>query len=139
MSVNLSAHMAVCPPCVSVRPSVQQQVLFACTIKENILYGDPSATDELVEGATRAANAHGFVSRLTAGVDTYVGERGAQLSGGQKQRIALARAILKNPKILVLDEVTTLTSLPPSQARHVCRCEPQGSKQTDTRTLSLAR
>jgi ABC-type multidrug transport system fused ATPase/permease subunit len=82
-------------------------VLFACSVRDNLLYGKPDADAAVLEAACRASNAHGFVSALAEGYDTYVGERGAQLSGGQKQRIAIARAILKNPRVLLLDEATS--------------------------------
>jgi ATP-binding cassette subfamily B protein len=87
---------------------VQQDVyLFSGTIKENILYGRPGASDEEVERAARLANAHGFIMELEKGYDTFVGERGVKLSGGQKQRVSIARAFLKNPPILILDEATS--------------------------------
>ncbi|CAF2041701.1 hypothetical protein HID58_033497 [Brassica napus] len=85
----------------------QEPILFATTIRENIVYGKEDASDEEIRTAVKLASATRFVDKLPQGLDTMVGDHGTQLSGGQKQRLAIARAILKNPKILLLDEATS--------------------------------
>ncbi len=85
----------------------QDPFLFHTSIRENLRYARPDATDEQVEAAARAANIHDFIAGLTDGYDTVVGERGYRLSGGEKQRVAIARALLKDPAVLILDEATS--------------------------------
>jgi ABC-type multidrug transport system fused ATPase/permease subunit len=95
---HLRKHMAIVP---------QEVILFAGSIKENILFGNPEATEAQLIEAAKQANAWEFIQSFPEGLNTQVGDRGIQLSGGQKQRIAIARAIIKDPTILILDEATS--------------------------------
>jgi subfamily B ATP-binding cassette protein MsbA len=94
----------------------QETALFSGSVHDNIRYGKLDATQEEIEAAARAANAHDFIMALAQGYDTLVGERGVKLSGGQRQRVAIARAILKNPRILILDEATSSLDTESEQA-----------------------
>jgi len=101
LSYNLTAYRGN----VGIVP--QEVILFGGTIQENIAYGKPGASVAEVIEAARKANAYEFIERFPDGLNTMVGERGVKLSGGQRQRIAIARAILRDPSILILDEATS--------------------------------
>jgi ATP-binding cassette, subfamily B, bacterial len=96
----------------------EDSFLFSETVRANIAYGRPDASDAEVEAAAQAAQAHGFISELPRGYDTMVGERGLTLSGGQRQRLALARAILSDPRILILDDATSAVDARTEEAIH---------------------
>ena len=86
---------------------LQKNVLFSGTIKQNLLWGNPNATDEEVEHAAKAAQAHDFIMSFPDGYQTELGQGGVNVSGGQKQRLCIARALLKHPKIMILDDSTS--------------------------------
>ncbi len=94
---------------------LQDIFLFNGTVEDNICYGEPHATKEQIEEASRLAHAHEFIVNLENGYDTYIGERGTKLSGGQKQRLSIARAILRNRPILILDEATSAVDVETEQ------------------------
>ncbi len=114
---------------------VQQDVyLFCGTVRENIAYGKPDASDEEIVEAAKNANIHDFIMSLPDGYDTFVGERGTRLSGGQKQRISIARVFLKNPPILILDEATS--ALDNESERHIQKSLEELSKNRTTITIA---
>lgn len=114
---------------------VQQDVyLFAGSIRDNIAYGKPTASDEEIIEAAKKANIHDFIEALPDGYDTYVGERGTRLSGGQKQRVSIARVFLKNPKILILDEATS--ALDNESERHIQKSLEELAKNRTSITIA---
>ena len=121
-SVRIDGHDLRTLTLASLRMHVgvafEDSFLFSDSVRANIAYGRPNATDEEIEAAARSAQAHEFVTNLPNGYDTQVGERGLSLSGGQRQRIALARAILFNPAILVLDDATSAVDARTEEAIH---------------------
>ena len=122
---SLRGHMAL----VS-----QDPVLFSGSIRENIRYGRLDASDAEIEAAARAANAHDFIADFPEGYDTRVGERGVQLSGGQRQRVSIARAILRDPPVLILDEATSALD---AESEHLVQ-EALDTLQRDRTTLVIA-
>jgi len=121
-SVSIAGHDVRSVRLGSLRQSIgmafEDSFLFSESVRDNIAYGAPDATDEQIEAAARIAQAHGFIDDLPRGYDTVVGERGLSLSGGQRQRIALARAILRDPSILVLDDATSAIDARTEQSIH---------------------
>jgi len=121
-SVEVDGHDVRDLTLASLRANVgvvlDEPFLFSVSVRDNIAYGRPSATLDEVEAAARAAGAHDFISQLADGYDTVVGERGYTLSGGQRQRIAIARTLLVNPPIMVLDDATSAIDVQVEQTIH---------------------
>ena len=130
-SIEIDGHDVRDLPLASLRANVgvvlDEPFLFSVSVRDNIAYGKPSATLEEVEAAARAAGAHEFISHLDDGYETVVGERGYTLSGGQRQRLAIARTLLVNPPILVLDDATSAIDVQVEQMIHASlRVQMQG-------------
>ena len=113
---------------------LQKNVLFSGTIRDNLRWGNPDATDEEIEEACRAAAAHDFITSFPDGYDTDLGQGGVNVSGGQKQRLCIARALLKKPKIIILDDSTSaVDTATDASIRKALR-----EKLADTTTIIIA-
>jgi ATP-binding cassette subfamily B protein len=121
-TVSIDGHDVGDLTLVSLRHALgvvlDEPFLFSTSVRDNIAYARPDATDADIEAAARAAQAHGFISELAEGYDTVVGERGYTLSGGQRQRIAIARTLLAAPRVLVLDDATSAIDVQVEEAIH---------------------
>jgi len=114
----------------SIGMVLQKNVLFSGTIKENLRWGNPDATDEEVVAACKAAQADSFIRSFPDGYDTVLGQGGVNVSGGQKQRLCIARALVKNPKILILDDSTSAVDTATDAAIRAAFAEKHGDATT---------
>jgi ATP-binding cassette subfamily B protein len=108
----------------------QESLLFNRSIRENLLIGRPDATNEQIEEACRMADAHAFIMRQPKGYDTQIGERGVTLSGGQRQRLAIARALIVNPRVLILDDATSSVDASTEQSIKLALAEAMAGRTT---------